>query len=200
MKMKKRFVGGTVVFVIFAMLCCLWTTKTKTPPLIRLHILAHSDSQADQALKYKVRDELIKIMQEEFGKSQSLEESRSLLLSRLPFLEEKTEEYVAREGFAYPVQAIYGQFKFPRKDYGAFVLPAGHYEALRLVLGAGKGANWWCVLFPPLCFVEGEQSLCLEKDGAEILEQGELRDQEVQIKPALKIVEAWQEIFKGKSK
>ncbi|HHY05912.1 MAG TPA: stage II sporulation protein R [Clostridia bacterium] len=200
MKMKKRFVGGIVVFLVLTIFCCLLTTKTKTPPLIRLHILANSDSQADQALKYKVRDELIKIMQEEFSKSQSIEESRSILLSRLPFLAEKAEEYVAREGFAYPVQAVYGKFKFPRRDYGAFVLPAGRYEALRLVLGEGKGANWWCVLFPPLCFIEGEQSLCLESEGVKILEQGELGAQKVQIKPAFKIVEAWQEIFKGKCK
>lgn len=194
--MKKRIVFFGVVFlVVGAIFCCLFRVETKTPPLIRLHILANSDSLEDQALKYKVRDELIKAMQKEFSGSQSLEESRSILLGHLAYLEERAEEFVKGEGYTYPVQAVYGKFDFPLRDYGAFILPAGKYEALRLIIGEGKGANWWCVLFPPLCFVEGEKSLCLENDFTEILEQSKLEGQEIQIKPAFKVVEIWQKVF-----
>jgi stage II sporulation protein R len=196
--MKKKIVFCGVIFLLLGVAFCFFTEKTKTPALIRLHILANSNSLEDQELKYKVRDELIKIMQKEFSKSQSLEESRSILLGRISSLEEMTKEYVAREGYAYSVKAVYGKFKFPFRDYGAFVLPAGKYEALRLVIGEGKGANWWCVLFPPLCFVEGEKSLCLENDFAEILEQSKSEGSEIQIKPAFKVAEVWQKFFGDK--
>ncbi|MGI6588081.1 MAG: stage II sporulation protein R [Peptococcia bacterium] len=198
--MKKRIVFCGAIFLLLGVALCLFTVKTKTPPLIRLHILANSDSLEDQELKYKVRDELLKVMQKEFSKSQSLEESRSILLGHLSSLEKQAEEYIAQEGFSYTVKAVYGKFKFPFRDYGNFVLPAGKYEALRLVIGEGKGANWWCVLFPPLCFVEGEKSLCLDNDFAEVLEQSKLEGREVQIKPAFKVAEVWQKVFGEKSK
>jgi stage II sporulation protein R len=193
--MKKGVIWGGVVWLIVCALFCLFTVETKTPPLIRLHLLANSDSLEDQELKYKVRDELIKVMQKEFGESKSLTESRTILLRHLPDIEKRAEEYIAQEGYAYQVQAVYGKFSFPLRDYGAFILPAGKYEALRLIIGEGKGANWWCVLFPPLCFVEGEKSLCLESDFAEILEQSQREGKTIKLKPTLKVVEMWQKTF-----
>lgn len=204
--MKKR---GTLMLISLLGVCItvgiltLYIMGTKnivgtvtTPPLIRLHILANSDSAEDQELKYKVRDRIIRNMSSEFGAAQSLEESRSYLLNRLPYIEEMTEQYLAKEGYpAYQIKAVYGIFEFPLRDYGEFVLPAGKYEALRLIIGEGQGANWWCVLFPPLCFVEGEESLSWENDVEEILEQSKVPNKSIEIKPALKIVEICQELF-----
>lgn len=156
--MKRRKALSSLLFI--TVFCCMCVfTVLETPPLIRLHILANSDSKEDQALKYQVRDEIVKLMQEEFKGTQSLEESRARLLQAMPGLEKRAREYVAREGYNYEVRAVHGNFVFPTKYYGSFALPAGEYEALRIIIGEGKGANWWCVLFPPLCFVDGGSNL-----------------------------------------
>ncbi|MFZ7102194.1 MAG: stage II sporulation protein R [Peptococcaceae bacterium] len=122
--------------------------------LIRLHVIANSDSDADQALKYKIKDVVVKEVRDEFARSQSIEESRQILLTSLPRMEKAARETLVRLGSKYDVRTQYGRFDFPTKYYGNFSLPAGEYEAVRVVIGAGQGANWWCVLFPPLCFVE----------------------------------------------
>ena len=206
MKDRKFFIlvsllGGCVIFCLFTLFILKANLNTdvieerSTPSLIRLHILANSNSVEDQALKYMVRDAVIKTMQKEFAESKNIDESRTILLNQLVQLEAKAEKYIAEGGYTYQVKADYGIFEFPVRDYGQFILPAGKYEALRLIIGEGKGANWWCVLFPPLCFVEGEESLCLENDFEEILAQSKEQGQTVKIKPALKIAELWQTAF-----
>ena len=203
--MKKMKEIGILLFAIFlgiGAICWVLTflfpllpLETATPPLIRLHILANSNTPEDQELKYRVRDEIIKTMRHEFAEAQSIEESRSILLSQLTSLEAKAENFIAEGGYPYQVQAVYGIFDFPARDYEKFILPAGQYEALRLIIGEGQGANWWCVLFPPLCFVEGEESLCLGNDFEEILENSELDNKTINIKPSFKIAEIWQKAF-----
>ncbi|MDK2822262.1 MAG: stage sporulation protein [Clostridia bacterium] len=130
--------------------------------LIRLHVLANSDSRDDQALKYKVKDAIVKEIAYKFAKSESIEESRKILINSLPQVEKIAEKTLISLGSNYDAEAQYGRFYFPTKYYGSFSLPAGEYEAVRVVIGEGKGANWWCVLFPPLCFVE------IEKDAGNI--------------------------------
>jgi len=193
--------GGGVIFCLFSLYMLKVNINTDIieakciPPLIRLHILANSDSVEDQALKFQVRDRVIQTMQKEFAESENIDESRSILLGQLGQMEAKAEEYLAEGGYSYQVKADYGIFEFPLRDYGQFILPAGKYEALRLIIGEGKGANWWCVLFPPLCFVEGEESLCLDHDFEDILLQNKEQGKMVKIEPALKIVEFWQKTF-----
>lgn len=192
--MKKGFTGFSLIFILGLCFLGQFMVEVKTPPFIRLHILANSDSPADQNLKYRVRDRLITAMKEEFQEAQSLEESRAILLERLNYLEKIAGEYIGAEGYAYPVQAVYGDFNFPRKTYGSITLPAGTYEAVRIIIGEGKGANWWCILFPPLCVVDGGQNIKVQEDLAAQIKPEELQSRAVRIKPAFKLAEVWQNI------
>ncbi len=121
---------------------------------IRLRILANSDRSEDQWLKRQVRDEIIKEMETWVRQPRTIEEARQAIKQHLPRFEQIAEKTVERHGFSYPVKVDYGRVPFPTKLYGDRVYPAGNYEALRVTLGEGKGGNWWCVLFPPLCFVD----------------------------------------------
>ncbi len=150
---------------ILLLLCSLLTlvffstalqTKTAYTPdnLIRLHVIANSDHQQDQAIKYKVRDCIVEILREKLTGVESYQEAREVIINSRPQLTAAVEEVVAAAGVSYPVRLEYGRFDFPPRAYGKLVLPQGEYEAVKVVLGDGKGANWWCVLFPPLCFVD----------------------------------------------
>lgn len=133
--------------------------------LIRFHVLANSDSEEDQALKRAVRDAILKEVSPRLAESQSLEESRSILTSLRPQMEKIGKAVVQAWGKDYEVQTDYGHFSFPTKSYGTLVLPAGEYEAVRVLIGKAEGSNWWCVLFPPLCFVDIEHSTAVQVDG-----------------------------------
>jgi stage II sporulation protein R len=121
---------------------------------IRLRILANSDQMQDQWLKQKVRDEVIQEIKGWAMKPQNMEEARQVIKQRLTHFQKIAEETVYRYGYTYPVKVDYGKVPFPTKLYGSKVYPAGDYEALRITIGKGVGSNWWCVLFPPLCFVD----------------------------------------------
>lgn len=125
---------------------------------IRLRILANSDSPGDQLVKMEIRDAVVARMQEwvgELDNPQSLEEARSLTRNRLPEIREIVGAELAKRGISYDYDVELGVVPFPTKLYGRTLYPAGDYEAVRITLGAGAGQNWWCVLFPPLCFIDG---------------------------------------------
>lgn len=122
--------------------------------LIRLHVIANSDNPQDQALKLKVRDAIMEEARKELVKAKDPEEARRWLAENLANLALAAEEELKKEGYLYSVQVQLGDFNFPTRSYRQWVLPAGEYEALRLIIGEGKGENWWCVLFPPLCLVD----------------------------------------------
>jgi len=133
--------------------------------LIRFHVLANSDSEQDQALKRAVRDAILINVSPRLAVSQSLDESRQILKQVRPDMEDIGRSVVKMWGKDYTVRTEYGLSSFPTKSYGSLVLPAGEYEALRVVIGEGQGSNWWCVLFPPLCFIDIEQSTAVQVDG-----------------------------------
>ncbi|WP_434511275.1 stage II sporulation protein R [Desulfitobacterium sp. AusDCA] len=133
--------------------------------LIRFHVLANSDSDEDQALKRAVRDAILKEVSPRLAESHSLEESRKILTDLRPVMEEIGKSVVQAWGKDYEVKTDYGHFPFPTKSYGSLVLPAGDYEAVRVLIGKAEGSNWWCVLFPPLCFVDIEHSTAVPVDG-----------------------------------
>ncbi|MFZ3132078.1 MAG: stage II sporulation protein R [Desulfosporosinus sp.] len=147
--------------------------------LIRFHVLANSDSEQDQALKRAVRDAILKDVSPRLAVSQSLDESRQILKQVCPDMESIGRSVVKMWGKDYSVRTEYGHSSFPTKSYGSLVLPAGDYEALRVVIGEGQGSNWWCVLFPPLCFIDINQSTAVQVDGK----------QEIPIKNAIKQTE-----------
>jgi stage II sporulation protein R len=133
---------------------------------IRLRILANSDSEGDQALKRLVRDAVNKEITEWVSELTSIEEARSLIKSRLPEIQEIAEHVVKEENSDQTVKANFGKVDFPTKLYGQFLYPAGEYEAILITLGEGDGANWWCVLFPPLCFLDFSNGVAVS-DGFE---------------------------------
>ncbi|MDF2960919.1 MAG: stage sporulation protein [Paenibacillus sp.] len=123
---------------------------------IRLRILANSDSPSDQWIKREVRDAIVGQMNEWVVRPQGIEEAREVVRKRLPELSELVGETLSKNGFSYSYEVELGVVPFPAKMYGNQVYPAGDYEALRVSIGTAEGQNWWCVLFPPLCFVDSE--------------------------------------------
>lgn len=135
---------------------------------IRLRILANSDGVGDQAIKRKVRDAVVGQMNawvSELDDPQSLEMAREVVQSHLGEIGAQVERTLSENGKDYSYQVELGNVPFPTKMYGGAVYPAGNYEALRITLGEGKGKNWWCVLFPPLCFVDAGSGDALAKKG-----------------------------------
>ena len=127
--------------------------------VIRLHVIANSDSQADQALKLRVRDRVLEQAQELYPEGATLDQARAILEDNLNLLAAAGRAAVEEEGADYPVTAQITQCWFPTKEYEDFALPAGEYTALRVVIGQGEGQNWWCVAFPPLCLGAASQSV-----------------------------------------
>ena len=119
--------------------------------VIRFHVIANSDSEADQALKLAVRDQVLAKAEEIYPQDATLSEARAALEAHLEDLALAGQEVVDREGYQYDVTAQLTECWFPTKEYEGFALPAGNYNALRIVIGEGAGQNWWCVAFPPLC-------------------------------------------------
>lgn len=121
--------------------------------IVRLHVLANSDTVEDQALKLKVRDAVIEYMEKQDDLN-SAGEAREYLRENLNRLEKIAEGVIASEGYDYSARADLGVRYIPEKAYGGITFPAGNYEALNITIGRGEGENWWCVLFPPLCLLE----------------------------------------------
>ncbi|MFD2170218.1 stage II sporulation protein R [Tumebacillus lipolyticus] len=121
---------------------------------IRLRIIANSDKPEDQQLKRLVRDEVIQVVAAVVEGAKSPEEAQAKIAAALPKFQETAERVIAENGFSYAAQTDFGLVPFPTKMYGSEVYPAGDYEALRIQIGEAQGQNWWCVLFPPLCFVD----------------------------------------------
>ena len=127
-------------------------TPVSEKPL-RLHVLANSDSFFDQQLKLQMRDYIITIMEPQLANAQSKEEAMAIISASLPELNASCNQFLAGRA-NYAVTVSLERADFPRIDYDGLVLAEGEYDALRIVLGSGEGHNWWCVLFPPLCFVD----------------------------------------------
>ena len=119
--------------------------------VVRLHVLANSDSEADQALKLLVRDKVLAQAEALLRQAGDRGEAEALLRDRLPELERTARGAVRAAGYGYAVRASLEEMEFPTRVYDGFTLPAGKYLALRVVIGSGGGRNWWCVVFPPLC-------------------------------------------------
>lgn len=185
--------------------------------LIRFHVLANSDNKEDQNLKLKVKDEVINYLYSYLKDSKSLEESRNILKEQEDYVKEIANKVIKENGFNYSIKTELGYENFPEKSYGSIVLPQGKYEAFRIIIGNGKGHNWWCVMFPPLCFtdvtkgqVEEEKSKeeldeVIEKEKKEILEEDSKRNNKKtneedsdNIKIKFKVVEIFKDIAKKK--
>ena len=151
MKRWKKWEMALLLGLCAALIWGAWAAQRQdalAQKMIRLHVIANSDSDADQALKLQVRDAVLARATELLTQSADMTDAWSRLEDALPALEQTAS---AACGGAYPVRAELAETEFPLKEYDGFSLPAGEYTALRLVIGDGAGRNWWCVVYPPLC-------------------------------------------------
>lgn len=202
-KKLRRWELALMIGVVCALLWGGWIGKEQEElagQMIRLHVIANSDSQADQALKLQVRDEVLSQAEKLYSREMTLEEARRQLEGHLQALADAGQAVVEREGYSYPVEARLTHCWFPTKEYDSFSLPAGKYEALQIVIGEGEGQNWWCVAFPPLCV--GAASQTVEESiqvGNFTREQAALMSQEepgyVLKFKSMELLGQWKELF-----
>lgn len=130
--------------------------------ILRLHVVANSDSEEDQALKMEVKESIVTYLRGIMGDAKSVEEARLEIQKRLPAIEDLAREKMKMEGYDYEADAVLGKCYFPVKEYGDMTFPAGEYEALKVNLGKSAGKNWWCVMYPTLCFVDSTYQIVPE--------------------------------------
>lgn len=152
--MKKYCIVFALFFIIIvtAAVCAKPTASGETGAYLRLHVRANSDSAADQAVKYEVKEAIVEFLMPVAASADDKEEAIALLRARLPEIEEVADGVLAENGFSYTARASVREEEFPTRVYEGVTLEAGVYDALIVELGTGKGDNWWCVIYPPLCF------------------------------------------------
>lgn len=138
--------------------------------ILRFHVLANSDSNADQEVKEKVRDAVGVYLQPLLQDSESLEETKQIVTENMQQIITVAENTLQENGYTYPVCARITNTSFPEKSYGAYTFPKGEYEALQIVIGEGEGQNWWCVLYPNMCF-RGSVFEVVEEEAGEALRE-----------------------------
>jgi stage II sporulation protein R len=150
---------------------------------IRLRILANSDNEADQQIKHVVRDKVNAQITEWVSEITDIEEARKLLESRIPEINEIVKQTLAEEGENRDFDVEYNDsVSFPTKIYGSYLYPAGEYEAILITIGEGDGSNWWCVLFPPLCFLDFANGISVASASPGGFEEETQQDEGLKIK------------------
>jgi stage II sporulation protein R len=176
--MKKERIGyiGIGILVCAALMCGILYTKAAwlqhdiSEKVLRFHVLANSDDEADQNLKLAVRDAVGSYMQKKLAGVDDLEECEQIVNGNLDQIREVAAETIAQNGYDYDVTAELEYTSFPVKSYGSYTFPAGEYEALRVVIGEGKGHNWWCVMYPNMCFSGSMYEVVDEQAGEKLRE------------------------------
>lgn len=144
-----------IVFVCFSAYFYVTAVSSGiSDSVFRLHVIANSDSDEDQALKLKVRNSLLEYMNSLCSSTSSKEEAMRIANEHIDDFTKIAQDVIAQNGYNYSVDVSVGSCDFPTKEYGDVSLPAGTYDALRVKIGSASGHNWWCVMFPPLCFVD----------------------------------------------
>ncbi len=204
MKFFKRSLIIITLFLCYTFICAFSYASTVSSDIansvFRLHIIANSDSDEDQSLKLLVRDNVLNYMKEITPNVSTKEEAISILSAHLDDFKCIALKTINDAGYNYDVNIYVGKFDFPTKEYGDISLPSGIYDALRIEIGEANGHNWWCVMFPTLCFVD-VSSGSLDDDSKGILESS-LTDEEFslvsedsfEINLKFKIVEFFEDI------
>jgi len=166
--------------------------------VVRLHILANSDSDEDQALKLKVRDKILETGKDLFDGSKSVEETERIIKEEIPKLKKTAEQVIADNGYDYSVNCELVNMYFDERVYDEFTLPAGNYDAFRITIGKAEGHNWWCVMYPPLCLPaamdEKEFEECFTPEEIEMIKNPK------KYKVKFKIVELYEKWFEKNNK
>lgn len=138
--------------------------------ILRFHVLANSDADCDQAVKLEVRDAVGTYLQPLLEEAESLEETKQITARNLREITKMAKTVLEMNGYDYEVTAHITKVNFPEKTYGSYTFPKGEYEALQIVIGEGKGQNWWCVLYPNMCF-KGSVFEVVEEEAEESLRE-----------------------------
>ena len=202
--MKKTILRIEISVLIGLVICCATNINTFSKQcdnirekMLRMHVIANSDSKEDQELKLKVRDAVLEEGKELFDGSVTSKEAEKILTPHIKELEEVALETIKNEGFDYKVKITVGEEYFKTRTYdNSVTLPAGYYTAVKVVIGEGQGQNWWCVMFPPMCLpaanAECELSDVLNTDETDIVTNSE------KYKIKFKIVEFLEDLMKRK--
>ena len=185
----RAFVCSFVICVLLSVSGFFGVCDEIRGDVFRLHIIANSDSEEDQNLKLMVRDEMLRYSGELFKNCSGREESIITARDHLPETEDHLNRFVKEQGYDYSVRAYVTDMDFDTRDYDGFTLPAGHYDAFRIVIGSGEGHNWWCVLYPALCVTAAEPDRvndAMSSGEAEIMTGGE------RYRFGFRIVELWE--------
>lgn len=202
--MKYKFVAFLIAALfIFGLLMNIYINTDYTfsnikDKIIRLHVVANSDSPEDQALKLSIRDVVINEMAPILKDLTETEKVKAIIVDNLESIKKAAQIEMEKLNKNFPISVELGEYEFPTKVYGNFTFPAGKYQALNIRIGEGKGKNWWCVMFPPLCFIDiaqGAVSDDILKEFKEVLTEKEMellkthREDEIPVKMKFKIVE-----------
>lgn len=155
---KPRFFALFFLFILIFTLLISYAKATGSDisdSVLRLHILANSNLDCDQQLKLAVRDRILKDTREIFENTDSAAEAARLARENSSLFRQIAENVIRAQGFDYPVSVSVEETDFPTKSYGSITLPSGKYNAVRIEIGEAQGENWWCVMYPPLCFTDG---------------------------------------------
>lgn len=154
----KRLLLLLLLLFIYTFICAFsYVSAVSTDiqnSVFRLHVIANSNSAEDQNLKYIVRDKVLEYINSISGNESSKEDVIKLARKNINEIQKIAEDTIIENGYNYSVKLNIGNFAFPTKTYGDISFPAGYYDALKIEIGEAKGRNWWCVMFPPLCFVD----------------------------------------------
>lgn len=204
MRLFKRFLLLIVLFLFYTFICAFSYASSVSSDIadnvFRLHIIANSDTDEDQNLKLIVRDNILNYMKEIASSVSSKEEAVEIITSHLDDFYNIAIDTIRNAGYDYDVSLSVGQFDFPTKEYGDISLPAGIYDALRIEIGEAQGHNWWCVMFPTLCFVDvssgslDEGSKCVLEDNLSDEEFSLISDDSADVKFKFKVVEFFENI------
>lgn len=179
----KNYIFILFLLLLYTLICAFSYVNAVSTDIsnsvFRLHVIANSDSVEDQNLKYVVRDNVLKYMNEIAKNVTSKEEVIKLITEHKNDFYEIAIQTIRDEGYDYDVNINIGNFEFPTKTYGDISLPAGYYDALRIEIGTASGKNWWCVMFPPLCFVDVTSGI-VDDESKELMQEN-LTDEEYSI-------------------
>ena len=204
-----RYINKTRFFAVFFTITLLFTLFLSyaksagtniSKSVLRLHVIANSNSHSDQQLKLRVRDSILNKASSLFSSTASSDEALRIADTNASFLKEIAEKEIRRYGYDYPVSVTVGESAFPTKTYDDITLPAGKYNAVRIEIGEAKGENWWCVMYPPLCFTNGilsvsDNSKTQLKNSLSESDYKLISQKSAPVKVRFKIVEFFQSIF-----
>lgn len=191
-KIRISIAVGIVTAVIFSICSFAKTSEEIRSDVLRLHVIANSDSSVDQNLKLRLRDYILEEGEDIFDGSVNVENAVEKIEPKLSELEKSAETFVKNAGFDYDVKITLSNEYFTTRTYESVTLPAGKYLALRVVIGSGEGHNWWCVMFPPMCVPAADKKDEIENVFTD--KEIKLVESKPKYEPRFKVVEIYEQI------